>query len=361
MASSRALVLTPALDGMDGVSEVSRQAVAALASTLGAAHVEAWALDGGRPPDLDPAVRVECAGGSRARLARWALARSGGSADGLLVLVMHVHLAPLALPMAMRGARVAAFLHGVEAWRPLRRRERLAVDAAALLLANSACTAGRFKAANPAHAAREVVVCHLGLAADPPPAEPPPDRGFALIVGRLSSEERYKGHDALIAAWPAVLASEPSARLVIAGDGDDRARLEARVTARGLAGAIRFAGRVPAPALEGLYRAAAFFVMPSTGEGFGLAYLEAMRAGKACIAAPGAASEIIMDGTTGLLADPSVPGALAAALLTLFRDEGRRDRLGRAGAARVAERFGPGHFAARLLAALAPLTAPATV
>src|SRR5260221_434552 len=104
--------------------------------------------------------------------------------------------------------------------------------------------------------------------------------GSAPMVGRMPRHERYKGHDWLIDVWPFVVPSVPDARLVVVGRGDDRARLEARVAAAGVGGAIRFAGRVSDEELAGLYRACAFFVMPSANEGFGLAYLEAMRAGK---------------------------------------------------------------------------------
>jgi phosphatidylinositol alpha-1,6-mannosyltransferase len=163
----------------------------------------------------------------------------------------------------------------------------------------------------------------------------------------MSAEERYKGHERLLAIWPEVTAECPGARLVVVGDGDDRSRLEAIAASRGLNGQVQFVGRVSNAALEGFYRNAAFFVMPSVGEGFGLAFVEAMQAGKACIAAPGAATEILEDGVTGLIVDPASP-ALAAAVVRLFRDRHTREAMGRAGAARVGERFEHRHFAERV-------------
>ena len=85
----------------------------------------------------------------------------------------------------------------------------------------------------------------------------------------------------------------PDAVLAIAGDGDDRPRLEARVAALGITRAVRFLGRVDDDRLDELYRECRLFVMPSRDEGFGLVFLEAMRAGKPCIGGRGAASEII--------------------------------------------------------------------
>src|SRR4030095_17156021 len=104
---------------------------------------------------------------------------------------------------------------------------------------------------------------------------------------------RYKCHEARVGAGPAVRGAVTDAQLVVAGDGDDRARLERMVADRGLGDAITFLGRVDDELLAELYRRAAFFVMPSPREGFGLVHLEAMRAGKPCIAAHGSADEVI--------------------------------------------------------------------
>src|SRR5262249_2974186 len=146
------------------------------------------------------------------------------------------------------------------------------------LIAVSNYTAGRFRDANAAFdAVPPVDVCPLGIGdatSTPPPADG--NEPIALIVSRLSSEDRYKGHDALIDAWPSVLAQTPDAVLVIVGDGDDRPRLEERVAERGVAHAVRFAGRVSDDELDRWYRRCAFLALPSVGEGFGLVLLEAM-------------------------------------------------------------------------------------
>jgi phosphatidylinositol alpha-1,6-mannosyltransferase len=354
----RVLMMTPAIDGADGISEVSRQVVTAVAGAWGRDAVEVWTLRGPRDDDSRVAgVRVRSAAGGRARMSAWVLARSRGSLDGLLVLVMHVHLAPLALLLAMRGARVAVFLYGIEVWTPLRRRETSALDRASALVAISRHTVVRFRQANPRFADRDIAVCHLGVAPSSATPVAPPIDGYALIVGRLASDERYKGHDALIDAWPEVRRRVPGARLVVVGDGDDRPRLEALARDRGVEDCVTFAGRVSAGELAGWYEHAAFFVMPSTGEGFGLTYVEAMRAGKPCIASRGAAEEILETGVTGVFVDPASRGELAGAIVRLFTDRDGRERMGRAAATRVAREFEERHFAARLLELLTPLVA----
>jgi glycosyltransferase involved in cell wall biosynthesis len=181
----------------------------------------------------------------------------------------------------------------------------------------------------------------------------------ALMVSRMSSEDAYKGHERLIRAWPSVKARVPNARLVLVGEGDDRRRLEAIAAELGVAGAVRFAGLVTDEELAGWYQHCTFFVLPSDGEGFGLVFLEAMRAGKACIGGPGAPAEIVEDGVTGLII-PSRPSrgddALVDALSRLVLDDELRDRLGRNGQARFRQTFTARHFTDRLLR-LIPLTA----
>ena len=94
--------------------------------------------------------------------------------------------------------------------------------------------------------------------------------------------------------------------------------------------------------------------MPSAREGFGLVYLEAMRAGKPCIAAHGAADEIITDGVDGVLIADHEAGRLAAAIVSLFTDDGARKRMGTAARKCVNDRFTEDQFGRRLRTALTP-------
>ena len=96
-----------------------------------------------------------------------------------------------------------------------------------------------------------------------------------LIVGRLSSQQRHKGHDHLIEAMPLIVQSVPDAQLVIAGAGDDRERLESKAKQLGLADSVIFTGWLDNAELDRLYSRCALFVMPSEGDGFGLVFLEA--------------------------------------------------------------------------------------
>jgi glycosyltransferase involved in cell wall biosynthesis len=146
-----------------------------------------------------------------------------------------------------------------------------------------------------------------------------------------------------------VLARRPDARLAMIGRGDDAKRLEAKANGLGLAGSVRFTGFVTEATLDAMLARAGGFALPSRSEGFGLAYLRAMRAAVPCIAgADNAAREVVEDGVTGLLVPPSDRDALAQAIIGLLGDSARRRAMGEAGRARFEEQFSFDRFRERL-------------
>jgi phosphatidylinositol alpha-1,6-mannosyltransferase len=256
------------------------------------------------------------------------------------------------------------FLHGVEAWGALGEGDLRLLQRASLRLTNSHFTAARVASAHPSIG--PVVACPLALLDDAtgstvsPPAldsdQLPTDGPIVLIVGRMHASEAYKGHDQLIEAWPAVIARVPTAYLVVAGEGNDRPRLEHKARLVNGGDRIRFLGFAPAPVLETCYEKAAVFALPSRGEGFGLVYLEAMARGLPCIGSrQDAAGDVIVDGITGhLVEQPDVAG-LASAIVRLLADDGQRRAMGDAGRRRFAGEFSEAAFSRRLLAALEPV------
>jgi len=353
----RSILLTPNVLGKDGVSVLSQEMARALPppSLVLSLH------DGPLSPAASPiGVEIRGARGSRAALLAAAAIAARQMRPETTVACSHLHLAPIARLMTLvagHGARPAIVLCGIEAWVPLRRLERWALSASDVA-AISRHTIERFRSANPRLRSIDIRVCHPGL-----PATHAADSGSssgALIVARMSAVERYKGHDALLDIWPQVLARHPDARLTVAGDGDDRPRLEARARERGLDRAVRFVGRVSDEALGALYGECRFFVMPSRNEGFGLVFLEAMRAGKACIGGTGAASEIIEHGVTGLVVDPESRDDLAAAVERLSSDAATCARMGAAGRERFLSTFTDRHFRVRFAQIIAR-DAPATL
>jgi phosphatidylinositol alpha-1,6-mannosyltransferase len=239
-----------------------------------------------------------------------------------------------------RGVRrpYAILLCGIEAWDPhLTADRKRAFRNASVRLAISSYTAKRVSDAHPDIG--PIVSCPLALL---PEASPPTTLEHALlsqirevsvlIVGRMSSSERYKGHDELLECWPAVMQQVPRAQLVIAGQGDDLTRLREKALSLGLAENVSFLGFVSEGTLQALRERVALFALPSRGEGFGLVYLEAMRAGLPCIGgANDAASDVIVDGETGLLIDPQDRAALASSIVELLRSPELRASYGAAG------------------------------
>jgi phosphatidylinositol alpha-1,6-mannosyltransferase len=277
------------------------------------------------------------------------------------VVFTHVGIARAQLRVPRQFRRpYAVFVNGVEAWSAtLDSARRAALRDAKARIAISPHTARRVAAAHPD--LPPVETCLLALlpddeAPDRVPADVRVDYGphAVVIVGRMASTERYKGHDQLTLAWPRVLAEVPDATLVMIGRGDDVDRLRTKAAALGLGRSVHFPGFLSDAALRAVMRHAAVFAMPSRGEGFGLVYLQAMRARVPCLGSrDDAAADVIVDGETGLLVPRQDPDAIAGALARLLTDESMRRRMGEAGQRRFENVFTYPRFRARLAGILA--------
>lgn len=346
------VVLTPNISGRDGISRLARLvADSFLDPTVLALH----------EPAKTRQLRHGMVRGAESRPSRFLAAAVGTAAScdsRTTVIVVHLHLAPASMAFAARGASIAAILCGIEAWKPMTWIQRTALDRAHRLVAISQFTRDRFLDANPHFRGRTIDVCHLGVEASASIAQAAGAPPSALIVARMAADEQYKGHDALIEMWPDVLAAVPGAVLRVVGDGDDRPRLEQKAAALGLGQHVSFLGRVDDGALRREYAACSVFVMPSRDEGFGLVFVEAMRAGRPCIGAPGAASEIIADGDSGWLVPTGDVASLRERLVQLLRDPAAAERMGGRGRARFLQHFTEERFRDRF-SALVPLAAHA--
>ena len=314
------------------------------------------ALEGGGLPDDDTPVRSF--GGDQRALAlevwksQWARRRTAYVFDLLGPARVQAYL-----PGPLRSPHLVP-LYGIEVWRPLEWDRRRALATAKAAFAISGYTLARARPYLPRRA-EPIPVIPLALEERRPEGAVDAslisrlDRGFLLIVGRMEATERYKGHDQVLEAMTAL----PDARLVVAGDGGDRARLESKTAALGMGDRVFFTGFLSEATLAELYRRCAAFVMPSQGEGFGLVYLEAMRAGKPVLAARGsAAEEIVRHEETGLLVNPEDREELREALSRLLGYPGEARRMGEAGRERWRGEFGAERFRERMAPLLERLT-----
>jgi phosphatidylinositol alpha-mannosyltransferase len=149
-----------------------------------------------------------------------------------------------------------------------------------------------------------------------------------LYVGRL---EPRKGVDHLIRAMAGVHRVIPHARLIVVGDGPDRAALESLARASGAD--VAFAGRVDDDALPAYVQASDVVCAPATGgESFGIVLLEAMACQKPIVASRIEGYEALVGPAgCGTLVPPGDAGALGAAIRSLLGDATLRRTLGARG------------------------------
>jgi glycosyltransferase involved in cell wall biosynthesis len=187
---------------------------------------------------------------------------------------------------------------------------------------------------------RKMTTIHYGLdVTDPVPTAARSASGSGefriATVGRLVP---VKGVDHLLDAMASLVERGSRARLLVFGDGVERARLEKRARDLGLNGRVEFRGwsrDIPAALAE-----ADAFASATLGEGFGLAILEAMMQRLPVVATRVVAiPEIVVDEDSGLLVPPADPQALANALFRLECSPALRDKLAQHGRERAAGQF----------------------
>jgi glycosyltransferase involved in cell wall biosynthesis len=153
-----------------------------------------------------------------------------------------------------------------------------------------------------------------------------------IAAGRL---ENQKGYDMLLEAFATVAARHPDWSLDIFGKGTQRALLDQSIVDLGLVDRVRI--NPPTDRLGERMRDASVFVLSSRFEGFPIVLLEALAAGLAVVSfdCPTGPSEILTEGTSGLLVPAENVPALAAALDRIMADESLRRRLAAAAPAAV--------------------------
>lgn len=181
---------------------------------------------------------------------------------------------------------------------------------------------------------RADAVVPMPAAAPPPPTARPRD-GVLLAVGRLVPE---KGHRDLIAAVARLRDEGRDLDLVIVGDGPERDRLRGDADRYGIP--LTLPGARAPRELDADYQAATLVVVPSRREGFGLVAAEALARHRPVVACAAGGLTEIVDAATGWSVPPGDVSALATAIADALDRPEEADRRARAGARRVADRWG---------------------
>ena len=173
----------------------------------------------------------------------------------------------------------------------------------------------------------------------------PPDAFVMLTASRLATWKRV---DRAVRALPRVRAWVPGATLLVAGDGEERARLEALARQLGVADAVRFLGAIPHTDVVRAMHAADVFLAVADLSNVGNPLLEAMACGMCIVAVDaGDTRDLIADGVTGRLVDSSqrsgiarpLEERLADLLVQLAGDRAQRERLAAGASAYARDHF----------------------
>lgn len=162
-----------------------------------------------------------------------------------------------------------------------------------------------------------------------------PDSKVIVTLGRL---DPTKNHRRCIDIFIKVFEKVPESRMLLVGDGMERANLESFVRHKGLDDKVAFLGFRDDAA--DILCCCDVMLMPSLHEGFGIAAIEASAAGMPVVGSriPGL-SEAVEHGVTGFLFEPLDVGSMADALTSLLMDGATRQKMGDAGKQRVMNLF----------------------
>jgi phosphatidylinositol alpha-1,6-mannosyltransferase len=330
------MLLTDGFGGVGGIAKFNRDFLSALdaCAIVERAHAQPRLI----PTPIEEVIPEAVVYDRRAARGKVAfMSRLGGhlwrgrAVD--LVVCGHLYLLPAAWLLAkVRRARLALIIHGLEAWGPTRKPlvNLLArfVDA---LISVSQLSAERFTRWSMVPMGRAFI---LPNCVDLDLFRPQP-RNAALVeryglqsskviltVGRLAAQERYKGFDEVIEIMPQLVKRFPNLKYLIVGDGPDRRRLEEKVRALELSDVVVFAGYIPEQDKVSHYNLANAYVMPSSGEGFGIVLIEAAACGIPVIGSRADGSrEALLDGQLGCLVDPKNRNELLQAIIAALENE----------------------------------------
>jgi glycosyltransferase involved in cell wall biosynthesis len=324
------LLTTDAYGGHGGIALYNRDLADALAAMPEVEEVVV--LPRTLPFDADAIPeKVRFVAHASRGLVRYVSAAAGCSLSRFDLLICgHVNLLPLAgsLRATMRCPLVL-MVYGIDVWTQPRRSTRFWLRQVNAVWSISAVTRDRMNSwAHLSDSAYSLLpnAIHLDrYGIGPKPAELLTQYGLhgrkvVLTLARLPGAERYKGVDEILDVLPSLIEMEPSLTYVVAGDGDDRVRLEQKANLAGLRNHVVFTGFVNECEKADHFRVADVFAMPGRGEGFGFVFLEALACGVPVVgSAVDGSREALREGALGELVDPCDPESVREGILRALR------------------------------------------
>ncbi|MBS1743313.1 MAG: glycosyltransferase family 4 protein [Bacteroidetes bacterium] len=247
------------------------------------------------------------------------------------VVISHVNLLVVGwlIKKISPRTRLIMFAHGIEVWELLTSKQKKMLGSCDRIIAVSKFTATRLQEMHQFPPEKCVV---LNNCLDPflPVNESPQLRtdlrnryGFGkddivlFTLSRLSSGERYKGYDKVMQSMLTLKSRYPGIRYLLAGSYDEQEKkfLDEMIRKLQLEDSVVMTGFVPDEELVNHFKASDIYVMPSTKEGFGIVFIEAMFYGVPVIAGNVDGSvDALYNGKLGLLVDPFDVKAISNAI-----------------------------------------------
>lgn len=326
-----------ATGGIEKVCRVAGKALHELALEAGGACAvySMHDSDGCADKAYVPATAFKGFGGQRLKFAAASIQHGRRSTH---VLLSHINLLPIGYAIKRVSPRTKLILmaHGIEVWETIGGLRKKMLQSVDLFFPVSSFTAVKLQTV---HKMAVEKIRVLNNCLDPYLQNSRnvnlenglrkkygivPGDTVLLTVTRLKFSEQYKGYDKVVEALKTVRQTIPNFKYLIAGkwDVEEKERLDAVIERAGLNDFVVFAGFVQDGELAAHFNLADVYVMPSTGEGFGIVFIEALFYGLPVIAGNVDGSVDALDnGRFGLLVNPANDKEIVEAILKVSADK----------------------------------------
>jgi glycosyltransferase involved in cell wall biosynthesis len=261
---------------------------------------------------------------------------AGSKAD--VVILSHINLLLIGwlIKKISSSTQIILLAHGIEIWKPLNKRKRKMLQQCDTILAVSSYTGNKiieqhgvakekckilnncldpFLPLPAAHIKSNTLLKRYGYSANDT---------ILITLTRLSSKERYKGYDKVIEALAMLKKKYPALKYFLAGkyDNEEKLLVDNLIQQAGLQNNVLLPGYIPDEELQEHFAMSDIYIMPSSGEGFGIVFIEAMYYGLPVIAGnTDGSTDALLHGKLGQLVDPGNVEAIAAAITNFIEHQ----------------------------------------